>query len=106
MRMAEQFETAQRLVNVGPLTVYYEVTGEGPAVVFIHGLSGSSRWWIYNVPVLARRYQVYNLDVVGFGRSRGQRLVLREAGDWLVEWPHIVGITQAHLVGHSMAAIG
>ena len=100
--MEEHVKTIRRLANVGPLTVHYEVTGEGPAVVLIHGLSGSGRWWAYNVPVLAQRYQVYNVDVVGFGRSRGQRLVLREAGDWLVEWLNVVGITQAHIVGHSM----
>jgi pimeloyl-ACP methyl ester carboxylesterase len=45
---------------------------------------------------------VYNVDLVGFGRSRGQRLVLREAGTWLKEWLQVVGITQTHLVGHSM----
>jgi pimeloyl-ACP methyl ester carboxylesterase len=45
---------------------------------------------------------VYNVDLIGFGRSRGQRLVLREAADWLTEWLHVAGITQAHLVGHSM----
>lgn len=100
--MVEQVEKVQRLAKVGPLAVHYEVAGEGPAVVLIHGLSGSGRWWLYNVPVLAQRYQVYNLDVVGFGRSRGQRLLLRDAGNWLVEWLKVVGITQAHIVGHSM----
>ena len=100
--MVVQVETAQRLAKVGPLTVHYEVAGEGPAVVLIHGLSGSGRWWAYNVPALAQRYQVYNVDVVGFGRSRGQRLVLREAGGWLTEWMQLTGILQTHLVGHSM----
>jgi pimeloyl-ACP methyl ester carboxylesterase len=102
VRVLEQVETIQRLAKVGPLTVHYEVAGEGPAVVLVHGLSGSGRWWLYNVPALAQRYRVYNVDLVGFGRSRGQRLVLREAGDWLAEWIRVVGITQAHLVGHSM----
>lgn len=100
--MVEQVERVQRLAKVGPLTVHYEVAGEGPAVVLIHGLSGSGRWWVYNVPALAQRYRVYNVDLVGFGRSRGQRLVLREAGSWLAEWLQVMGITQAHLVGHSM----
>lgn len=102
MQMVEQVETIQRLAKVGPLTVHYEVAGKGPAVVLIHGLSGSGRWWEYNVPVLARHYRVYNVDLVGFGRSRGQRLVLREAGGWFTEWLQVVGITEAHLVGHSM----
>ena len=100
--MVEQVEIIKQQVKVGPLTVHYEVAGEGPAVVLIHGLSGSGRWWAYNVPVLAQQYQVYNVDLVGFGRSRGQRLVLREAAGWFKEWLNTVGITEAHLVGHSM----
>ena len=100
--MIGQVDTEQRLAQVGSLTVHYEVAGEGPAVVLIHGLSGSGRWWAYNVPVLAKRHRVYNVDLIGFGRSRGQRLVLREAAGWLTEWLHVAGIAQAHLVGHSM----
>jgi pimeloyl-ACP methyl ester carboxylesterase len=102
MWMKSQLETVRRMAKVGPLTVHYEVAGKGPAVVLIHGLSGSGRWWAYNVPVLAQQYQVYNVDLVGFGRSRGQRLVLREAGSWFTEWLKVVGISEAHLVGHSM----
>src|SRR5687768_11410363 len=98
----QMIETVQRLAKVGPLTVHYEVAGEGPAVVLIHGLSGSGRWWAYNVPALAQQYQVYNVDLIGFGRSRGQRLVLREAGNWLAEWLQVAEIKRAHLVGHSM----
>jgi pimeloyl-ACP methyl ester carboxylesterase len=97
-----EVETVQQRTKVGPLTIHYEVTGEGPPVVLIHGLSGSGRWWAYNVPALAQRYRVYNVDVVGFGRSRGQRLALREAGGWLAEWMQMAGLTQTHLVGHSM----
>src|SRR5687768_18256635 len=100
VRMVEQAETIHRLTKVGPLTVHYEVAGKGPAVVLIHGLSGSGRWWEHNVPVLARHYRVYNVDLVGFGRSRGQRSVLREAGGWFTEWLQVVGIKEAHLVGH------
>jgi pimeloyl-ACP methyl ester carboxylesterase len=100
--MADRAKTIERLAKVGPVSVHYEVTGDGPAVVLIHGLSGSGRWWAYNVPALAQHYRVYNVDVVGFGRSRGQRLVLREAGGWLAEWLQVAGIGQAHLVGHSM----
>lgn len=97
-----QATIVRKLAKVGPLMVHYEVAGEGPAVVLIHGLSGSGRWWVYNVHALAQQYRVYNVDVVGFGRSRGQHLLLQEAGGWLAEWLQVAGITQAHLVGHSM----
>ena len=84
--MVEQVEIIKQQAKVGPLTVHYEVAGEGPAVVLIHGLSGSGRWWAYNVPVLAQQYQVYNVDLVGFGRSRGQRRVLRGAVTLRWKW--------------------
>lgn len=102
MQITNHGETVQRVTRVGPLTVHYEVAGDGPPIVLLHGLSGSGRWWVHNVPVLAQHYQVYNVDLVGFGRSRGQRLVLREAGAWLAEWLHVTGIRQTNLVGHSM----
>ena len=105
MGRLEQLETVARLAKVGPLTVHYEVTGEGPPLVLVHGLSGSGRWWAYNVPSLAKHFRVYNVDLVGFGRSRGQRLVLQEAAGWLAEWLQMTGITQAHLVGHSMGRV-
>src|ERR1044071_6257325 len=102
VRVVVQVEKLRRLAKVGPLTVHYEVAGQGPAVVLIHGLSGSGRWWAYNVPALAQHYRVYNVDLVGFGRSRGQSLVLQEAAGWLIEWLQVAEITRAHLVGHSM----
>ncbi len=100
--MAEQVEIERRQAKMGPVTVHYEVSGKGLPLVLIHGLSGSGRWWRYNVPALAQHFRVYNVDVVGFGRSRGQRLVLKDASSWLVEWLQATGIEQAHLIGHSM----
>ena len=44
VQRVEPIETVQRLAKVGPLTVHYDVAGQGPAVVLIHGLSGSGRW--------------------------------------------------------------
>ncbi len=102
VKLVEKVRAVQKLAKVGPLMIHYEEAGEGPAVVLIHGLSGSRRWWLYNVSVLAQYYRVYNIDVVGFGRSRGQRLILQEAENWLVEWMRQTGIPRAHIVGHSM----
>lgn len=79
-------------------------TGE-EAVVLIHGLSGSSRWWARNIPELAERYRVVLPDLVGFGRSPrpGLRLPrLRDVADLLVRWMDGAGLERAHLIGHSM----
>ena len=73
-------------------------------MILIHGLSGSSRWWVRNIRVLAEQYQLYLLDLPGFG-SMGhlpQRYTLDEIASGIVLWMEAVGIKQAHLVGHSM----
>lgn len=78
--------------------------GEGEPIILIHGLSASSRWWVRNIPALAEHYQVYMIDLPGFGMMRRfrQRFVLDEVADGIVAWMEAIGIRQAHLFGHSM----
>ncbi|KAL7541135.1 hypothetical protein ACHAXR_010664 [Thalassiosira sp. AJA248-18] len=40
-----------------------------PALILVHGFGASSYHWRYNIPVLARKYHVYALDLLGFGWS-------------------------------------
>jgi pimeloyl-ACP methyl ester carboxylesterase len=82
--------------------LYYEVAGAGPPVVLLHGLSGSTRWWTHNVTPLAQSFCVYRVDLIGFGRSRGQRFGLHDAARLLVAWMDSLDLARAHLVGHSM----
>ncbi|MDQ3880941.1 MAG: alpha/beta fold hydrolase [Chloroflexota bacterium] len=90
-------------VRVGDTPIAYQVGGEGPPVVLIHGLSGSARWWARNVDALAERCRVYAVDLVGFGASRRrQRFVLAEAAAVLAAWMDRLGLERASVVGHSM----
>jgi pimeloyl-ACP methyl ester carboxylesterase len=43
--------------------------GEGPPVVFVHGLGGCWQNWLENLPAVARRRRALALDLPGFGRS-------------------------------------
>jgi pimeloyl-ACP methyl ester carboxylesterase len=95
-------QNERRYVQVGSGTIYAEISGVGAPLILIHGLGGSTRWWARNVPVLARFCRVHVVDLLGFGRSRGQRFVLREAAELLVRWMDILGIARANVVGHSM----
>jgi pimeloyl-ACP methyl ester carboxylesterase len=47
----------------------YEVTGEGPAVVLIHGFGLDMRMWDPQVGPLAARFRVVRYDCRGFGAS-------------------------------------
>lgn len=96
-------QVQQFRARVGPAELYYEVAGRGRPVVLIHGLCGSGKWWAANVPFLARRYRVYTVDLVGFGRSRcGHPFTLTDAARTVAAWMRQVEIGRAHVLGHSM----
>ena len=40
-----------------------------PALLLIHGFGASTTHWRYNIPALARHYEVHAFDLLGFGRS-------------------------------------
>jgi pimeloyl-ACP methyl ester carboxylesterase len=99
----ERAGTVERgYVQVGSATIYAEISGAGRPLILIHGLGGSSRCWARNVPALARACRVHVIDLLGFGRSRGQRFVLRDAAGLLVRWMDQLGLGRASVVGHSM----
>ncbi len=50
-------------------SLYYEVTGDGPAVVLLHGRGADHRMWEDQFAALAGRYRVVAYDLRGFGRS-------------------------------------
>jgi pimeloyl-ACP methyl ester carboxylesterase len=43
--------------------------GQGPVLVLIHGVAGSSKLWDPVVPALADRYDVVRVDLLGYGYS-------------------------------------
>jgi pimeloyl-ACP methyl ester carboxylesterase len=95
----------RRYVQLGSVTIYAEISGAGKPLILVHGLGGSTRCWSRNVPALARSCRVHGLDLLGFGRSRGQRFVLREAAGMLVRWMDQLGLAQSSIVGHSMGGL-
>ena len=55
--------------QINGIALYYEVHGQGPAVVFAHGAGGNHLSWWQQVPVLARQYRCISFDHRGFGQS-------------------------------------
>jgi pimeloyl-ACP methyl ester carboxylesterase len=80
------------------------MAGEGPAIVLVHGLSGSSTTWREAMPALARNHTVIAPDLLGHGESAKPRgdysLGAHASGvrDLLVA----LGIERATFVGHSL----
>ena len=55
--------------QINGIELYYEMHGQGPAVVFAHGAGGNHLSWWQQVPVLARQYRCISFDHRGFGQS-------------------------------------
>ncbi|GJM86570.1 hypothetical protein PR202_ga02440 [Eleusine coracana subsp. coracana] len=62
--------------------IHYVEEGQGRPVVLIHGFGASAFHWRYNIPVLAKKYKVYAIDLLGFGWSE-KALVDYEATVWM-----------------------
>ncbi|MFC4425506.1 alpha/beta fold hydrolase [Deinococcus navajonensis] len=89
--------------QAGPAILHLERYGHGPAVVLIHGLSGSSRWWRRNVPALAEAHEVFVLDLAGYGRAwRQPALGVQAAAQLIATWLEERDMTGVTLIGHSM----
>ena len=57
-------------VDVNGVGIEYEVTGDGPPVVLLHGFPDSGRLWRHQVPALAEAgFKVIVPDMRGYGRS-------------------------------------
>jgi len=86
--------------------LYYEVSGAGPSVVLCHGYTGSHQDWMFQVPVLARKYQVVTIDHRGHGASdapsSADAYSIPIFANDLYALLDYLDITKCCLVGHSM----
>lgn len=96
-----------RIVESGGYPVRYKVSGKGEALVLLHGLAGSTRWWARNLPELEKHFTVYLFDFPGFGAMTGQRgrFSLGSCPAWLRSAFDTLGIARASLIGHSMGGL-
>ena len=86
--------------------VAVEEEGDGPAVVCVHGLGGSSNSFTPLMPALAR-HRVVRVDLPGSGRSQRAEGVLsiERYVEALLRVCDRLGVARAHWVGHSMGTI-
>ena len=52
-----------------PKKLHVETIGAGPPLVLLHGWGWHSGIWDPLLPVLSKKFQVYSLDLPGFGKS-------------------------------------
>jgi len=95
------------LARPSPLaTLHTEELGEGgPMLVFLHGIAGTTRYWMPRIWPLAADHRIVAVDLLGYGRS--PRPWIRYTVDRQIEELHrtIGKRGPVTLVGHSYGAI-
>jgi len=95
--------------NVNGINLYYEVSGSGPSVVLCHGYTGSHQDWMFQVPVLAQKYQAVTVDHRGHGTSdapsSADAYSIHTLADDLYGLLNYLDIVKCCLVGHSMGGL-
>lgn len=87
-----------------------DVDGDGPAVVCVHGLGGSTNTWTPLLPAF-ERHRVVRIDLPGSGRSQGAYalndgpLSIESLVNAVLRVCGTLGIERAHFAGHSLGTI-
>jgi pimeloyl-ACP methyl ester carboxylesterase len=100
-------------INAGGIETNYLTEGDGPPVILVHGGGlGTDAWgnWRGCIPLLAKHFRVFAIDMVGFGRTaKPDPKTFRYDQDSRVR--HIaafierLGIVRPSLVGKAMGGI-
>ena len=97
-----------RIDNAG-VGINVEISGEGPAVLLLHGFPDSGRLWRHQVgPLVEAGYQVIVPDMRGYGAS-DQPAAVADYGivNAVLDMGAVldaVGVERAHVVGHDFGA--
>jgi len=94
----------QREVNLHGHRLAYRVAGEGPAILLVHGIAGTSETWVDVMERMADRYTLIAPDLPGHGLSD------KPVGDYslgslasmLRDLMVSIGLDRATMVGHSL----
>lgn len=93
-------------VDVNGVCFNVERAGAGPALVLLHGFTGSSTTWADHVPVFAREFDTVAVDLLGHGASAvpidPERYRMEHAVADLTGLLDQMNISQAAWLGYSM----
>jgi pimeloyl-ACP methyl ester carboxylesterase len=99
-------QSEDEFASVGDYRIHYRRSGTGPqTVVLVHGIPTNSFLWHGVIPYLSETYTVIVPDLLGYGlsdRAPQEELTLPNQAKHILGLLDILGIQQAHLVGHDL----
>lgn len=93
-------------IKTNIIRLYYEITGKGKAVIFLHGYTGSCKDWKNQLSLLPYKYKAIAVDHRGHGQSEAphkeEEYSIYSSVSDIYNLLVSLGIPQCCLVGHSM----
>lgn len=88
--------------------ISYVEAGEGPAIVWLHGIGSGAGSWRHQKSHFSSRFRVVMWNAPGYGQSTPPTNEFPSAGDYAVSLVALLDslqIRRCHLVGHSLGAL-
>lgn len=97
-------KTKSDFLKLQDAEIYYEVTGDGPALIFVHGLGGNHLSWWQQIPYFSDRYKCINFSHRGFAISKNfsNRIGHEVFSEDLHALIENLGLNEVYLVAQSM----
>jgi len=92
----------RQCVAVSHGNLSYRSRGSGEAIIFLHGLLGSSRSWAFQLDHFGATRRAIAWDAPGYGQSAPVPIAIDAYAQALREFLAAVSVEQAVVVGHSM----
>jgi pimeloyl-ACP methyl ester carboxylesterase len=98
------WQAAQHRLEIDGREVNYCELGEGPVILFVHGLGASWQSWLEQMPEFAASRRVVAMDLPGFGYSESpsEDISIEYYARWTAQFMDVLGIESAAVVGNSM----
>lgn len=97
-----------RTTRVPQGALAWRESGEGPPLVFLHGIGGNSSSWTPQLEHFSKRFRVIAWDAPGYGGSdplREESPTAEHYADALAQMFERTGVRSCRLVGQSLGAI-
>lgn len=99
------FDLETETASVKHWTWRYHTSGRGPDMILLHGIGANLYCWRLVIPLLAQDFQLWALDLPGFGGSskpKDASYGLDDQVERLKDFMDRMKIQQAYVVGNSM----
>lgn len=100
------FTPYEQFVEIDGAKLNYVELGDAgkPVLIFVHGIMGTWRNWVFNLLPFADRYRVIAVDLPGFGLSEMPvgEFSIEHYADVIKEFCSKLGVDKVTLIGNSM----